>query len=152
MGAAYFYHLTRRPVEMVLPSLLERALGAGWRICIRGGNAVRLEALDLALWTHSDDGFLPHGMAGGAHDDAQPILLSPSAELPPGIACLMSVDGADIALGEVTALERVCILFDGTDDGALEKARGQWRTLTRGGASAQYWSEESGKWEKKAES
>ena len=32
-----------------------------------------------------------------------------------------------------------------------EHARVQWKTLTDAGCSAQYWSEESGRWEKKAE-
>jgi DNA polymerase-3 subunit chi len=48
-------------------------------------------------------------------------------------------------------MARVCILFDGNDDAALDTARGQWKALTRAGCSAQYWSEESGRWEKKAE-
>ena len=29
MGAAYFYHLTRQPLEATLPMLLEKSLGAG---------------------------------------------------------------------------------------------------------------------------
>ena len=53
---------------------------------------------------------------------------------------------------EVGTLARVCVLFDGNDPMALDVARGQWKALTGAGATAQYWSEESGKWEKKAES
>ncbi|SEM76421.1 DNA polymerase III, chi subunit [Palleronia salina] len=152
MGVAMFYHLTRRPLEAVLPTLLEKSLAQGWRVCVRGGNAVRLDQLDQALWTYSDDSFLPHGRAGGPHDALQPVLLADGPDLPPRTACLMSVDGANVSLDEVNSLERVCILFDGNDNGALEKARSQWRDLTRAGASAQYWSEESGQWQKKAES
>ncbi len=40
MGAAYFYHLTQRPLEVALPQLLERALSqglAGGRARARGG-------------------------------------------------------------------------------------------------------------------
>lgn len=48
-------------------------------------------------------------------------------------------------------MERVCVLFDGNDDLALNRARGQWKALTDAGCAAQYWSEESGRWEKKAE-
>ena len=44
------------------------------------------------------------------------------------------------------------VLFDGRDPMAVEHARGQWRSLTRAGCAAQYWSQESGAWEKKAES
>ena len=52
---------------------------------------------------------------------------------------------------EVQALERVCVIFDGNDPAALDIARGQWKALTDAGCAAQYWSEESGRWEKKAE-
>jgi DNA polymerase-3 subunit chi len=65
--------------------------------------------------------------------------------------CVMTVDGAEVAPEEVQRLERVCILFDGNDPTAVDVARGQWRSLTGAGCSAQYWSEESGRWEKKAE-
>ena len=63
----------------------------------------------------------------------------------------MTVDGAEITAAEVTSLERVCVLFDGNDDVALQTARAQWKSLTDAGCSAQYWSEESGRWDKKAE-
>ena len=59
---------------------------------------------------------------------------------------------AEVAPEEVTRLDRVCILFDGNDPDAVQTARGQWKALTAAGCAAQYWSEESGRWEKKAES
>ena len=34
----------------------------------------------------------------------------------------------------------------------MAHARGQWKALTGAGCAAEYWSEESGRWEKKAES
>ncbi|MBC7131811.1 MAG: DNA polymerase III subunit chi [Roseovarius sp.] len=151
MGAAYFYHLTHRPLEETLPVLLEKALGAGWRVAVRGTDAGRLDRLDARLWLGREDGFLPHGRAGGPHDARQPVLLTTSAESPNGAVCVMAVDGAEVAPEEVQRLERVCILFDGNDDAAVEAARAQWRLLTRAGCAAQYWSEASGRWEKKAE-
>ena len=63
----------------------------------------------------------------------------------------MAIDGAEVAPEEVETLQRVCILFDGTDPEAVNQARSQWKTLTDAGCSAQYWSEEGGRWEKKAE-
>ena len=150
MGAVYFYHLTQRPLEATLPALIERSLGAGWRVAVRGTKAERLDWLDQKLWLLGDESFLPHGMSGGPHDALQPVLLTTGAAANKA-QCLMSVDGAEVAPEEVAAHERVCILFDGADQAALEHARGQWRTLTEAGVPAQYWSEESGKWEKKAE-
>lgn len=151
MGAAYFYHLTRSPLEVALPQLLGKALGAGWRVAVRGTDAARLDWLDQQLWLGPEDGFLPHGVAGGPHDADQPVLLTTAADHPNGATCVMAVDGAEVAPEEVTALSRVCILFDGGDEAALNTARVQWKALTGAGCPAQYWSEESGRWEKKAE-
>jgi DNA polymerase-3 subunit chi len=151
MGAAYFYHLTRRPLQETLPVLLQKARGAGWRIAVRGQQADRMSWLDDTLWQGSADSFLAHGLAGGPHDALQPILLTTTTESANAPYCLMTVDGAAVTPEEVQALERVCILFDGTDPDAVQQARGQWKNLTGAGCSAQYWSEESGRWEKKAE-
>ena len=88
-------------------------------------------------------------MAGGPHDDDQPILLGDVAS--DGFSCVMSVAGAEVTAEEVKSAERVCILFDGHDGDALQHARGQWRTLTDAGCSAQYWAQDGGRWTKKAE-
>lgn len=131
--------------------LLEKARGAGWRIIVRGQDRDRMNWLDDCLWQGSDDSFLPHGLAGGPHDDLQPILLAADQAMTNHPDCLMSVDGAEVSAEEVNALERVCILFDGNDGAAVQIARQQWKALTADGCAAQYWSEESGRWEKKAE-
>lgn len=149
MGQAMFYHLTERPLEATLPVLLEKALGAGWRVVVRGRDQGQLDWLDKKLWDR--EGFLPHGCAGGPHDAEQPVLLTTDLPIPNEAACLMSVDGADVSAQEVDALERVCILFDGADAAAVEHARNQWRTLTGAGVAAAYWAEEDGRWVKKAE-
>lgn len=152
MGQAFFYHLTRSPLEQALPRLLERALAAGWRVELRGREAARMAALDSALWRHPEDGFVPHGRAGGPHDARQPVLLTLAGEAAANDpACVMALDGAEVSAAEVAALARVCVLFDGHDPQAVEQARAQWRDLTAAGVAAQYWSEASGRWEKKAQ-
>lgn len=155
MGAAYFYHLTEGPLEATLPSLLAKARQAGWRIEVRGTAPDRIAALDLALWQGPPEAFLPHGVAGGPHDAAQPVLLTtgqprdqPAANAPD---CVMCIDGAAILAPEVQALQRVCILFDGHDADALNAARVQWKELTTAGCAAQYWAQDGGGWTKKAE-
>ena len=149
MGAAYFYHLTERPLEATLPVLIGKALQAGWRVAVRGRDPALLDRLDRQLW--QGDGFLPHGMAGGPHDAEQPVLLTTGAA-DNRAACLMSVGGADVSAEEVAKGERVCILFDGADETAVEHARNQWKSLTGAGVAAQYWAEEGGRWVMKAES
>ena len=150
MGAAYFYHLTERPLEATLPVLVAKAMDAGWRVAVRGRDEAFLERLDRHLW--HGDGFLPHGLAGGEHDDMQPVLLTTEAVAANSPACVMSISGAEVTAEETRTLERVCILFDGGDANAVEHARDQWRNLTGAGVAAQYWAEEGGRWVKKAES
>lgn len=151
MGAVYFYHLTRRPLEQTLPQLLGRARSAGWRVVVRGMDRGRLEWLDEKLWQGPEDEFLAHGLDGNMNDALQPIILTDKLDVEGKVDCVISVDGAEVSAQEVSALDRVCILFDGTDGAALTRARGQWKSLTDDGCAAQYWSEESGKWEMKAE-
>ncbi len=151
MGAAYFYHLTSASVEQTLPMLLEKSRAAGWVVEVRGTERASMERLDKALWGGPPEAFLPHGLAGGDHDADQPILLTTGEGAGNAPSCVMTVFGAEISVDEVQAAERVCVLFDGHDGDALARARVQWKTLTDGGCSAQYWSQDSGRWEKKAE-
>jgi len=151
MGAAYFYHLTREPLERTLPVLLGKALGAGWRCSVVGGTSARRSALDQALWLGDDTAFLPHGLEGGAHDADQPVLMCAQVNEANAPDCVMMIDGAEISPELVKSKSRVCILFDGTDEDAVNTARGQWKALTDAGCAAQYWSEETGSWVKKAE-
>ncbi|MDG2340611.1 MAG: DNA polymerase III subunit chi [Paracoccaceae bacterium] len=151
MSAAYFYHLTRRPLEATLPMLLTKSLAAGWRVYIRGTDSERLKWLDEKLWLGTDDGFLAHGLEGGEHDADQPILLGENRLSGNGASCLISIDGAEIDPTEVKAYERVCVIFDGNDESALARARAQWKTIVDAECAAQYWSEEDGNWQKKAE-
>lgn len=138
-------------MEETLAMLLGKATGAQMRVVVRGSDLGRMGWLDEKLWSGADDGFLPHGLAGGAHDALQPVLLTTGTDAPNAARCLMAVDGAPVDAADVAAMDRVCVLFDGNDPGALSVARGQWKVLKDAGVAAQYWSEESGRWEKKAE-
>lgn len=153
MGNALFYHLTQGPLERTLPMLLEKSLERGWRVLVRGGDPARLGRLDQLLWK-GEDSFLPHGLAGGDHDADQPVLLAGEEALPAtnGAVCLICIDGAAVSADDVAALERVCILFDGRDADATAQARQQWKALTGAGCVAQYWSEETGRWQMKTQS
>jgi DNA polymerase-3 subunit chi len=151
MGAVFFYHLTQKTLEQTLPVLLEKARGAGWRIVVRGCDPDRMGWLDDRLWQGSKDSFLPHGVQGGPNDALQPILLTTGQTATNTPDCVMAVDGASVSSGEVETMQRVCVLFDGTDTDAVQQARIQWKKLTDAGCSAQYWSEETGRWEMKAE-
>lgn len=152
MGTVMFFHLMQSAPADTLAINAPRALGQGWRVMVRGTDPAALELLDQALWLKGgDEGFLPHGLAGGPHDADQPVLLGLGAPLN-GASVLALVDGAEASDAEIAAMERVWILFDGNDPDRLQAARAQWKAITGVGHPAQYWSEESGRWEKKAES
>lgn len=150
MALALFYHLTRSGPEPTVAQLLSRASGQGWRVMVRGTDPGRLAALDDRLWTDPADGFLPHGLEGGPCDADQPVLLGAGA-IANAARGLMLLDGAEADLVEVQGLERLWVIFDGADAGAVEGARGLWRRITDAGLRAQYWSEEDGRWAMKME-
>ncbi|MEM9855021.1 MAG: DNA polymerase III subunit chi [Pseudomonadota bacterium] len=150
MSTARFYHLTQSSVDQTCRMLLEKALAARWRVAVRGTDLERLKWLDEKLWLGPDEGFLPHGIAGGPHDGAQPVLLT-TGEAANAPNCLMSIDGAEILAEEARDKDRVFILFDGGEEAAVARARVQWKSLTQAGVAAQYWAQEGGRWTLKAE-
>jgi DNA polymerase-3 subunit chi len=150
MGVVMFYHLTRSAPEETLAMLLPRALSQGWQVMVRGTDRAALERLDARLWLDDANPFLPHGLEGGPHDAHQPILLGQGA-IANAAKGLFLIDSAETTADEARPLERVWLLFDGGDGAQLAAARQKWKALTEAGLPAQYWSEESGRWEKKAE-
>jgi DNA polymerase III subunit chi len=152
MGTVMFFHLMQSAPADTLAINAPRALGQGWRVMVRGTDPASLDLLDQALWLKGgDESFLPHGIEGGQHDADQPVLLGLGGPVN-GAQVLALVDGAEAADAEIAAMERIWVLFDGNDPDRLQAARGQWKAITSAGHAAQYWSEESGRWEKKAES
>jgi DNA polymerase-3 subunit chi len=147
-----FFHLMQSAPADALAINAPRALQQGWRVMVRGTDAGTLDRLDAALWLKGgDESFVPHGLEGGPYDADQPVLLGLGAPSN-GARVLALVDGAAATDAEIAAMQRVWVLFDGNDPSRLQAAREQWKALTTAGHAAQYWSEESGRWEKKAES
>lgn len=142
-----FYHLERHPLERILPSLLEKTLERGWRAVVQSGSSERLEALDLTLWTYTDESFLPHGTARDGNTDIQPIFLTTDNANPNGAGVRFLVDGAEAASFE--NMVRLVYLFDGHDPEATATARQQWQAAKAAGCTVTYWRQsESGRWEK----
>lgn len=133
----------------MLPELLEKTLGRGWRAVVQVGSQERLEALDTSLWKYREDSFLPHGAVGDGSPDLQPIYLTTGPDTPNGATVRFFVDGADAE--DLGPYERAIYLFDGHDDDAVSHARTQWTRANDAGHSVTYWQQNAqGKWEQKA--
>ncbi len=144
-----FYHLERQPLERVLPNLIEKTLERGWRAVIQAGSDERLEAIDMALWTYSEESFLAHGTAKTGHAEEQPVFLTTGDETPNGAGVRFLVDGARPV--SFDCAERIVFMFDGHDSDAVSSAREQWKAAKTAGCSIAYWQQnEAGRWEKKA--
>lgn len=149
MAEILFYHLETRPLESVIPLLLEKTLERGWRAVVESGSRERAEVLDSHLWTFRDDSFLPHGMAGDEADPLQPILLTTGQDNPNRANVRFFIDRAVPQSPE--GYDRLVYMFSGHDPDALAEARLAWRDLKASGNPLTYWQqEESGRWVEKA--
>lgn len=149
MAEVLFYHLTRRQLDAVLPELLDRTLQRGWRAVVKAGSDERTEQLSGALWHWGRGSFLPHGTQADGFAERQPVWLTAADERPNGADVLFLVDGADAA--DVSAYTRVCDIFDGNDDGAVQAARERWKRAKAAGHVLTYWQQsETGGWVKQA--
>lgn len=149
-----FYHLEQRPLEHVLPVLLEKSLEKGWRAVVESASAERLAAIDAHLWTYSDESFLPHAMEAdgdkGEGDEDQPILLTATPENRNKAQVRFFIDRAVPREGE--EYERLVYLFSGNDPDAIAEARVAWKAL-KDSYELTYWQQnDAGRWEKKATS
>ena len=141
-----FYQLGASSAENVVAALGTKLIEDGQRLLVVADDEAMLARLDRMLWDQGATSFLPHGLAGGADDAAQPILLSTGSDAPNLARNLLIADGEwrDAALG----YDRAFYLFDGD---SLEAARLAWKLLAgRDGVERNYWANEDGRWIKKA--
>jgi DNA polymerase III subunit chi len=145
----FFYHLERRTLEDVLPTLLLRSVEKGWRAAVQATSEERVEALDSLLWSFSEESFLPHGTAKDGQASEQPIYLTVQDDNPNGAQVRFLLDGAE--LGDASNYLRVVFIFDGRDADALARARAQWQTARGIGYVVSYWQQDiDGRWQQKA--
>ena len=149
MTEVLFYHLQRQPLEAVLPTLLEKSLERGWRAVVQATSEERLAALDDHLWTFSDESFLPHGTDREPDAAEQPVVLTLAERNPNAATVRFLVEGAPVP-ADLSAYQRLVLLFDGNDEEALFAARSHWKAVKAAGHDATYWQQdERGRWEKK---
>ncbi len=144
----FFYHLERRTLGEVLPTLLQRSLERGWRAAVQAASEERVEALATLLWTYSEESFLPHGTPRDGQPEAQPVYLTAAEDNPNGAQVRFLVDGAE--LGDASAYARVVFIFDGADADAVARARAEWQAAKARGHAVSYWQQdEAGRWKQK---
>ena len=141
-----FYQLGGTPAEQVIASIAEKVLANDGRLLVISSDELFLARLDRMLWDQGPTSFLPHGLAGGAEDARQPILLSTSPDAPNQARNMLIADGEwrDAAL----SYDRSFYLFDAS---TLEGARLAWKLLAgRDGVERRYWAQDDrGKWVEK---
>lgn len=148
MTEILFYHLQGQRLETALPLLLEKTLERDWHAVVRLGSEERAAALDEALWTYSEQSFLPHGRESDGEPETQPILLTTKDIRVNTPQVLFLVDRAP--LPQNYDVERVVLMFDGDDSEAVDEARAAWKTVKSLGHPATYWQQDGGRWVKKA--
>ncbi len=139
-----FYQLSGTAAEQVIASIAEKVLEGEGRLLVVSEDQAYLARLDRQLWSDGPS-FLPHGLAGGADDSRQPILLSTHPDAPNQARNMLIADGTwrEAAL----SYDRSFYLFDSD---TLEGARLAWKLLAgREGVERRYWANENGKWVKK---
>ena len=145
----YFYHLERRTLDEVLPTLLELSLKRGWRAAVQAASEERVEAIDTLLWTYREESFLPHGTARDGRASSQPVYLTAGDDNPNAAQVRFLVDGAILA--DASPYLRVAYVFDGRDQAAVARAREVWQEAKARGDAVSYWQQDvDGRWQQKA--
>ena len=142
-----FYHLTLQPLDRVLPRIAERVVEGGGRLLIVAEAEAQRSAIDRLLWTYTPESFLPHAIADGEGDAAQPILI---AEQPAPANAARNIALADgVWRDEALSFDRAFHFFDADH---IAEARAAWKALAdREGVERRYWKQnEAGRWEQAA--
>ena len=141
-----FYQLSGTSPEQVIASIAERVLSADGRLIVIAEDEGFLARLDRMLWDQGPTSFLPHGLAGGADDARQPILLTSSPDAPNLARNALIADG--IWRDSALSYDRSFVLFDNM---TLQGAREAWKSLAgREEVERRYWAQEGGKWVRQA--
>ncbi len=142
-----FYHLTLQPLDRVLPRIAERVVESGGRLLVVSEAEAQRVAIDRLLWTYAPESFLPHAIADGDSEAAQPILIAADPSPANAARNIALADG--VWRDEALAFDRAFHFFDGD---RIAEARIAWKALAdRDGVERRYWKQnEAGRWEQAA--
>jgi len=140
-----FYQLGDAQADGIIASIALRLQSENQRLLVVASDESLLARLDRQLWDQGASSFLPHALAGGTDDAAQPILLSTGTDAPNLARNILIADGEwrEAAL----TYDRAFYLFDAA---SLEGARLAWKLLAgRDEVERNYWALTDGKWVRK---
>lgn len=142
----WFYHLQRTTLERAVGPLLEKCLERDWRVLAVSSDVTRRATLDEALWTYSDDSFLPHGQAeaAGLEPSQQPVLISDKTDNLNSASVALLMDGVDLPVD--TPFQRCMVMFDDGDGPTRQKAREQFKAAKDAGHVARYFQQSARGW------
>ncbi len=137
-----FYRLTASPAEEAVALLVRKSVEAGRRVLVVAEGEEALQALSRSLWDSAPEAFLANGIAAGAHDARQPILLAEDIAPTNEAQFLVLADGKWRDPGE--GFERVMLVFD---DATIADARSCWRELGQDEkVERHFWKQEGTRW------
>ena len=137
-----FYRLSRDPAPAAVAMLARKVVEAGERLLVVAEDEELRAQISQDLWEASGEAFLANGLAGGAHDARQPILIADTVEATNGATFLILADGEWRDPGE--GFTRTMLLFD---DSTIDAARRQWKALAEvEGTERHFWKQEGGRW------
>ncbi len=105
-------------------------------------------AFDGALWKGPQETFLPHAVEGGRFDEEQPILIVTGDEPANRPAALVLVDHFELSLNSIPGLQRICVIYDGTEESNQSTARELASRLHEAGQEVVFWFDREGAWTK----
>ncbi|MGW8190885.1 DNA polymerase III subunit chi [Sphingomonas hankookensis] len=141
-----FYHLTRSPLDRVLPRIAQRLHDDGERLLLLSDDPDQRRHLDMLLWTYAPDSFLPHAEAGAGDDALQAVLIAPEPTDANAARNVAIVDGR--WRDEALTFDRAFHFF-GEDH--IASARAAWKGLAdRDDVERRYWRQGDGGWEQAA--
>ena len=146
-----FYQLADNDKVPTLRSIVGKSRERGWRVAIRCSTESEAKAIDDALWRTPDDGFLPHARSGSGFDADQPILIVTDNSADNRPDALVMLGTFELGIGQLSKLQRVCVLFNGENTEELASAQLLSKTFKNSGTPVECWVNEHGRWRNRQE-
>ena len=139
------YHVTRSPIEKLLPRLLEKILESGKRAVLLVNQQEKIDPLSHTLWTYAQQSFLTHGSKKDGRAEHQPIWLTHQLENPNNGDILVILEGGEAP--NLDTFSRCLDLYNANDPHALSLAKRRQIQYEENGFKIAHWSQDdSGQW------